>query len=140
MNNPNTKQVGGTHYMATYQHWDYVAQTGMGYFEGQVTKYVLRWRQKNGKMDLQKAGHFVEKMITLCARPGGFQRVGVYSPSMLDRMITSYPHPTLFFERSILQLLSLWMTVDELQQALAQINTLIEADNMSPENTDAPQA
>lgn len=64
----NIRQVGGRHYCTggdNYQHWDLVAETGMGYFEGQVTKYVSRWRKKNGIQDLQKALHFLEKLITI---------------------------------------------------------------------------
>ena len=68
MSNANTKQVAGDHYRSedsTYQHWDLVADTGMGYFEGQITKYVARWRKKNGKQDLEKALHYAQKMQEL---------------------------------------------------------------------------
>lgn len=61
----NDIQVAGTHYRTSIQHWDFVANRGMGYFEGQVTKYVTRWRKKNGVQDLQKARHFLAKMIEL---------------------------------------------------------------------------
>lgn len=57
----NDKQVGGQHYAATYQHWDWAWDTGMGYLPGSITKYVSRWRKKNGLQDLQKALHFAEK-------------------------------------------------------------------------------
>jgi hypothetical protein len=38
-----------------------VVRTELNYFEGQITKYVLRHRFKNGLQDLQKAAHFLEK-------------------------------------------------------------------------------
>lgn len=63
--NANDRQVAGTHYKAAYQHWDLVADLRLGYFEGQVTKYVARWRKKNGLQDLQKAMHFLEKLLEL---------------------------------------------------------------------------
>lgn len=61
----NDTQVGGNHYKSRIQHWDFVANRAMGYFEGQVTKYVTRWRKKNGRQDLEKARHFLVKMIEL---------------------------------------------------------------------------
>ncbi len=59
----NDEQVGGTHYHTEYQHWDFVLDTGMDYFAAQVTKYVTRWRRKNGEEDLKKALHFLDKLI-----------------------------------------------------------------------------
>jgi hypothetical protein len=61
----NNTQVGGTHYATQFQHWDFVHQFQLGYFEGQVTRYVTRHRRKKGLEDLNKALHFVEKMIEL---------------------------------------------------------------------------
>lgn len=68
--NANDRQVGGGHYAASYQHWDLVADLGLGYFEGQITKYVARWRKKNGLQDLEKAMHFLEKLVELVVYQG----------------------------------------------------------------------
>jgi len=59
----NETQVAGEHYRTTIQHWDYVLANDLGYFEGQITKYVTRWRKKNGLEDLRKARHFLDKLI-----------------------------------------------------------------------------
>jgi len=64
----NDRQIGGTHYRSDIQHWDWVASTtnfttGLDYFQGQITKYVARWKNKNGIEDLGKAAHFLEKYI-----------------------------------------------------------------------------
>lgn len=59
----NTRQVGGTHYRTEIQHWDYAAANGFDYFQGQITKYVSRWKSKNGLQDLHKARHFLDKYI-----------------------------------------------------------------------------
>ena len=62
----NEKQVAGAHYGGTgvaYQHWDIVVEHKLNYFEGQITKYVMRCRGKNGKQDLEKAKHFIEKYL-----------------------------------------------------------------------------
>lgn len=57
----NDKQIAGTHYQGTYQHWDFVEDTGIGYLLGCATKYISRWRKKNGTQDLEKALHYLEK-------------------------------------------------------------------------------
>lgn len=63
MSKANEQQVGGQHYRTAIQHWDYVLANDLGYFEAQITKYVTRWRKKNGLEDLKKARHFLEKLI-----------------------------------------------------------------------------
>lgn len=65
MSDVNEKQVGGTHYKTAIQPWDYIAANSIGYFEGNVIKYVSRWRQKNGVEDLKKAVHYLQKLIDL---------------------------------------------------------------------------
>lgn len=64
MTEANKRQVGGTHYKdMAIEHWDVVALNNLDYFQGQVTKYVMRWRGKNGLQDLDKAAHFLQKYI-----------------------------------------------------------------------------
>ena len=58
----NERQIGGDHYKTEYEHWDLVLATGMGYLEGCATKYVSRWRKKDGVLGLEKALHYVEKL------------------------------------------------------------------------------
>lgn len=62
----NTRQVGGSHYKTGgEEHWDRVSRLGLDYFQGQITKYVERWKKKNGVQDLEKARHFLDKYIEL---------------------------------------------------------------------------
>lgn len=62
----NERQVGGTHYkVGGEEHWDRVHRLELDYFQGQITKYVERWKLKNGIQDLQKARHFLDKYIEL---------------------------------------------------------------------------
>lgn len=72
MSTANARQVAGTHYQVAKatQHWDYVAINSLGYFDGQISKYISRWPTKHsttaGKLDdLNKAHHFLEKLIEL---------------------------------------------------------------------------
>lgn len=66
----NDKQVGGEHYKSPIQHWDYVVANDLDYFQAQITKYVTRWKKKNGVQDLLKAQHFLEKYIELNSKLG----------------------------------------------------------------------
>jgi len=56
-------QVSGTHYQAPIQCWDYIIANDLNYLEGNVIKYVTRHRKKNGMVDLEKAHHYLTKLI-----------------------------------------------------------------------------
>jgi len=63
------KQVAGNHYKdLPIQPVEYIHANALGYFEGNVIKYVTRWRKKNGLADLEKAKHYVELLIELEGR------------------------------------------------------------------------
>lgn len=60
------KQVDGNHYKdLPIQPVEYIYANALGYFEGNVVKYVSRWRKKNGIADLEKAKHYIELLIQL---------------------------------------------------------------------------
>jgi hypothetical protein len=62
----NNKQIAGTHYKdKSVQPWDYIAANNLGYFEGNIVKYVSRWKDKGGVQDLEKARHYLDKLIEL---------------------------------------------------------------------------
>ena len=64
--NANNKQIGGAHYQVkagAVQHWDYCDANDVPYLESACSKYVLRWRDKNGLQDLEKALHYLEKRV-----------------------------------------------------------------------------
>lgn len=62
----NEIQVAGSHYKTkAIQPWDYIAANELGYFEGNIIKYVSRWRDKGGVQDLLKAQHYLDKLIEL---------------------------------------------------------------------------
>lgn len=59
-------QVGGDHYRSkAIQPAEYIHANGIGYFEGNVIKYVSRWRDKGGIADLEKARHYIAILIEL---------------------------------------------------------------------------
>jgi hypothetical protein len=59
-------QVAGDHYKKqAIQPVQYIHANGIGFFEGNVIKYVTRWRDKGGIADLEKAKHYIEMLIEL---------------------------------------------------------------------------
>ena len=65
-------QVGGGHYKdLSIQPVEYIHANTIGYFEGNVIKYVSRWRKKNGIADLEKAKHYIDLLIELETRHAG---------------------------------------------------------------------
>lgn len=65
----NARQEGGVHYgLRQLQHWDVVVMFDLDYFQGQISKYVFRWRDKQPTLEqkiveLKKARHFLDKYI-----------------------------------------------------------------------------
>jgi hypothetical protein len=65
-------QISGTHYKdLPIQPVEYIYANALGYFEGNVVKYISRWRKKNGIADLEKAKHYIELLIELEQRNAG---------------------------------------------------------------------
>lgn len=60
------KQVSGNHYKdCGIQPIEYIHANNLSYFQGNVVKYVTRYKDKAGKADLEKAIHYLELMIEL---------------------------------------------------------------------------
>ena len=57
-------QVGGDHYAkCAIQPIDYIMANRLDYLQGNVIKYVTRYKNKNGVEDLEKAAHYLRIMI-----------------------------------------------------------------------------
>ena len=64
----NGIQIGGGHYQnKAIQPWDYIVSNRLGYLEGNVVKYVSRWQDKGGRQDLEKARHYLDKLLEVTA-------------------------------------------------------------------------
>ncbi len=61
--------VSPDHYAGSYQVWDFVIKIPLGYLEGNTVKYVTRWRKKDRMKDLEKAMHYLEKLIEVRELP-----------------------------------------------------------------------
>ncbi len=54
---PSHYNVGGI------EVWDYTTSHNLDFLEGNVVKYVTRWKDKNGLQDLEKALTYLNKLI-----------------------------------------------------------------------------
>lgn len=124
----NSVQVGGTHYKSEYQHWDFAVNVGMDYLASAASKYVSRWRNKNGVEDLKKAKHYIEKLIEV-------------SPLVLLRLQHCRPHTDYInaelirfirvnkldlIEAQVCNTLALWTHTNQLRTACTGIQMLID--------------
>ena len=58
------KQVGGSHYKKyKIQPVEFIIKNNIGFVEGNIIKYVLRFKEKGGVQDLEKAKHYIELLI-----------------------------------------------------------------------------
>ncbi|WP_245578904.1 DUF3310 domain-containing protein [Inquilinus limosus] len=68
---PMATQVGGSHYTdMPIQPLDYIMANGIPFPEGNVIKYVSRWRKKGGIQDLKKARDMLDKLIAFEEKKG----------------------------------------------------------------------
>ena len=58
------KQVGGSHYKNyKIQPVEFIIKNNIGFVEGNIIKYILRFKEKGGVLDLEKAKHYIELLI-----------------------------------------------------------------------------
>ncbi len=122
--NPNTMQVGGTHYQAEYQVWDFTEKHGLGHLEACIIKYICRWRSKgNGPADLEKAIHYVDKLIDLHKTKG---RVPKGCASVFDLQYFSNMQELDQTEEFAVTMISRWSCATDLFSCRGSIQRLIE--------------
>lgn len=61
----NSMQIGGEHYLLPIQPITYITENNVPYMEGNIIKYVTRWKNKNGVEDLHKAAHYLQMLIDM---------------------------------------------------------------------------
>jgi hypothetical protein len=87
----NDRQEGGDHYKKVdYQHWDWSVDHNIGCLEYAISKYICRWRDKNGISDVEKALHYSEKLYEV-VMDGKYRRHDRSDPSCIgpDRFRTT---------------------------------------------------
>jgi hypothetical protein len=53
------------HYTQGIEMWEYAYSQGLDFFEGNIIKYVTRWKHKGGIEDLLKAKQYLDKLIEM---------------------------------------------------------------------------
>lgn len=85
----NDKQIGGAHYKGqVVEHWDFVLMHNIPYLEAVAMKYIMRHAKKGGREDLEKAIHYIEKILEtsypVAAPPGPSDMLTRPPPSPQD--------------------------------------------------------
>ena len=58
------EQIGGTHYSnLAIEPIDFITANNLGFCEGNIVKYITRWKAKNGIEDLKKARWYIDFLI-----------------------------------------------------------------------------
>lgn len=58
------KQEGGNHYKRySIQPTEFIHKNELSFIQGNVIKYLMRYKEKNGVQDLQKAKHYIDLLI-----------------------------------------------------------------------------
>jgi hypothetical protein len=61
---PRDYQIGGDHYSKyKIQPIEYITKNKLDFSQGNVIKYVTRFKDKNGLEDLQKAQHYLDLLF-----------------------------------------------------------------------------
>lgn len=123
-------QVGGNHYAAEYQHWDWAEEVRLGCMEYAATKYLTRWRKKDSLQDLKKAKSYVQKLIELVVNKNRKNRAN-FIPGAFERFCTQ--NEVSGRERDICIILTYWHTEDQLATVVSMIQDIIY-DNFPEEN------
>ena len=64
--NALSTQEGGNHYKDfPIQPIEFITKNGLSFAQGNVIKYICRYKAKNGLQDLKKARHYIDLMIEL---------------------------------------------------------------------------
>jgi hypothetical protein len=50
------------------QPWDFIIENQLPFCEGNIIKYICRYKSKGGIDDLEKAKHYLEKLIEIEGR------------------------------------------------------------------------
>ena len=57
-------QIAGQHYKnQKIQPIEYILENELPFIEGNIVKYITRWREKGGIEDLKKVKHYVEILM-----------------------------------------------------------------------------
>lgn len=60
------EQIGGNHYKNLQQQpIEFIVKANLSFIQGNIVKYVTRYKDKNGKQDIEKCIHYANLAIDL---------------------------------------------------------------------------
>lgn len=63
---PSSRQIGGDHYKNfAIQPGEFIYKNKLGWHEGNAVKYICRHKSKGGRVDIEKAIHYLELLLEL---------------------------------------------------------------------------
>lgn len=63
---PSKRQIGGDHYKNfVIQPGEFIYRNQLGWHEGNAVKYICRHKSKGGRVDIEKAIHYLELLLEL---------------------------------------------------------------------------
>lgn len=65
---PSEELTNPKRYTQGIECWDYIISHNMNFIEGNIIKYITRYRNKNGIEDLLKAKVYLDKLIQVVAK------------------------------------------------------------------------
>lgn len=112
-------QVGGTHYQATIQVWDFVAENGIPFMEGNIVKYVTRAKKKrdNPVQDLEKAQHYLQKLKEFVAKGSAFPRGGFLNSVKISARKFTESNGLGARQEQVIRLVAFWRSTQDLTHA-----------------------
>ena len=59
-------QIGGSHYKSlVMQPIEFIVKSNLSFIQGNIIKYITRYKNKNGKQDIEKCIHYANMAIDL---------------------------------------------------------------------------
>ena len=63
-NQTRRTQIGGDHYAKMkIQPIDFITENKLSFIQGNIIKYICRYKDKNGLQDLKKAQHYMNMLL-----------------------------------------------------------------------------
>lgn len=111
--NPLDVQMGGSHYKRLpYQPVVLITNLDLNFIQGNVVKYVSRYKNKNGKEDLRKAMHYAQLGQKL--NPRSFVLLGEPVIKELNDYVEQNKFDTIISRLLIQVVYQNWLLVGEL--------------------------
>ena len=118
------KQIGGNHYQQfPFQPTEFIHKMDLNFCQGNVIKYVCRYKFKNGLQDLEKALHYAEMLNDFYLQGYGKE----FDSAIMEHMIvTQFIHDNHAL-LNILQKIIIYSVISNIyERTINQIKKLIK--------------